>query len=163
MIKSLFTVLIVFSFFSASHSQKVEVIKVPELERMIQNKNDGIRIINFWATWCKPCVAEIPYFEKLNYHPDFPDVEVIFISIDFVEELESSVEKFIRKKNIKSEVFLLDDIDYNSWIDKVEKSWSGAIPATLIIDGKSGKRKFYEGEFKEGDLEMAVDDFRTSL
>ncbi|MFC2124843.1 TlpA disulfide reductase family protein [Bacteroidota bacterium] len=161
--KGLLTILFVPIFFFASLAQEAKVIKVTDLERMIHSKEEGISVINFWATWCKPCVMEMPYFEALNQSSDYPEVTVQFISVDFVENLESKVKKFIRKKNIKSEVFLIDNIDYNSWIDKVDKSWSGAIPATLIIHGQSGKRKFYEKEFKEGELEKIVNEFRTSL
>ncbi len=160
---SLIILVIALSFSLISNAQNVKVIKVPELESMIQNEEEGITIINFWATWCKPCVMEMPYFETLNHSSDYQEATVLFISLDFVENLETKVKKFIKKKNIKSDVFLLDNIDYNSWIDKVDKSWSGAIPATLIIHGKSGKRKFYESEFKKGELEKVVDEFMTSL
>jgi len=163
MIKALLTILIVPLFFLVSHAQKVEVIRVPDLERMIHNKEDNIVLINFWATWCKPCVTEMPHFEALSEHPDYSDVIVKLISIDFVENLESKVERFIRKRNIRSEVFLIDNVDYNFWIDKVDETWTGTIPATLIVHGKSGKRKFYEKEFKGEELEMAIDDFKASL
>jgi hypothetical protein len=106
---------------------------------------------------------EMPYFEKFNYDQAFPDVNVIFISLDFIENLDSKVRKFIIKNGIQSDMYLLDDIDYNSWINKVDKNWSGAIPATLIIDGKTGKREFHEAEFSEGELEKIVKDFKTSI
>ena len=144
-----------------SVGQDIQVIKFPELEKMINDKHDTLMIFNFWATWCKSCVVEIPYFESLNH--EYPDIKVVFVSLDFVEDLDSKVKNFVNRKGIHSQIVLLDDIDYNSWINKIDENWSGAIPATLIIDGKSGIKKFYEREFKEGELETVVDEFRTSL
>ena len=77
------------------------------------------------------------------------------INLDYADKLDK-VNEFMVRKNIQSDVLLLDDIDYNSWIDKVDKSWSGAIPATLIINPRTGKRKFVEKELKEGELENLI-------
>ena len=66
------------------------------------------------------------------------------------------VNEFIARKNIRSEVLLLDEVDYNSWIDKVEKEWTGAIPATLVFDPNTGKRRFVEKELKPGELEELI-------
>lgn len=145
----------------SSFGQDIHVIKFRDLEKMINDNHQMIMIFNFWATWCKPCIVEMPYFESLNH--EYPDVKVVFVSLDFVEDLDSKVKNFVNRKGIYSQVVLLDDIDYNSWINKIDQNWSGAIPATLIIDGKSGIKKFYEREFKKGELETVVEEFRTSL
>lgn len=102
-------------------------------------------VVNFWATWCIPCVKELPYFEEAKAHYDGADVEIILVSLDFDTHLDSKVIPFLEKKKIKSTVVLLDDPDANAWIDKVSPEWSGAIPATLVIRGS--KRAFYEQSF----------------
>jgi hypothetical protein len=61
---------------------------------------------------------------------------------------------------MKAEVLLLDEIDYNSWIDKVDKRWGGAIPATLVINQKTGKRKFIDKELAEGQLEELISELK---
>ena len=133
----------------ASFAQKpiVEIIKFDKLEQHIAQEKGKQQIINFWATWCAPCVKEIPYFEKINN--ERPEVEVLLVSLNFSDEIDK-VHKFIETKSIKSKVVLLDEVDYNLWIDKIDKSWSGAIPATLFVD-KQNKRYLKEGEltFKE--------------
>ena len=136
-------------------SQEVRVIKYPDLEKIIAQDNGKIKLVNFWATWCRPCVAELPQFEYLANKYGRNQIEIILVSFDFVEELENKVIPFIKKKNINSEVVLLDETDYNAFIDKIDASWSGAIPATLILDYRNDKRKFFEKEFKEGELEKA--------
>lgn len=132
---------------------ELKIIDVPELEKiMVQSEGDNLKVINFWATWCKPCVKELPYF--VNAQNQFPDVEFIYMSIDFSENA-AKAEKFAQKKKLNpSGLYLIDDVDYNSWIDKVSPEWSGAIPATLIM--KDGKKYFYEKEFHEGELEELI-------
>ena len=136
-----------------AQSGELKIINVPELEEiMVQAKGEKLKVINFWATWCKPCIKELPYF--VNAQSQFPDVEFIYMSIDFSENA-TKAEKFAQKKKLNpSGLYLLDDVDYNSWIDKVSPEWSGAIPATLII--KDGKKYFYEKEFHEGELEELI-------
>lgn len=107
-------------------------------------KDDGIYVFNFWASWCKPCVTEMPAFETLANDFRLNKVSVIFISLDFKRDLET-VEKFVTEHQIKSKVYLIDEPDYNSWIDKVSPQWSGAIPATLISNGI--RKDFYEQSF----------------
>ena len=136
-------------------NQRVEVVKFDALEDLMTRKSDKIEVINFWATWCAPCIKELPYFESLN--ADQGDkYKVTLISLDFADEFDKKVKSFIEKRGLKSDVLLLDEIDYNSWIDKVDSSWSGAIPATLIIDSNSGKRKFVEKELEEGELQTLI-------
>lgn len=132
-----------------------KIIKWDGLEAVINKDTEKLQVINFWATWCAPCIKELPYFEALN-EASARQVDVTLISLDFADEFEEKVLPFIAKRNIRSQVMLLDEIDYNSWIDKVDPSWSGAIPATLIINPSNGKRKFLEKELNEGELSTLV-------
>jgi len=126
------------------------------METILNPDNDTTYIFNYWATWCKPCVKELPFFEKLSVNYSDKKVKVIFMSLDFKRQFESTLLPFLQKHNISSDVYLIDEMDYNSWIDKVDPSWSGAIPATLILNSKSGIRQFYEKEFVYEELENLV-------
>ncbi|WP_274476049.1 TlpA family protein disulfide reductase [Mangrovimonas aestuarii] len=122
------------------------------------NKNDGkTYVVNFWATWCAPCVKELPHFESLNKNLNKNGVEVLLVSLDFPHQYDSKLKPFIKKNNIKSEVLVLDDPDMNSWIPKVDKNWSGSIPATIIYNGKD--RKFFERSFTYDELKNEVEQF----
>ncbi|WP_296623062.1 TlpA disulfide reductase family protein [Marivirga sp.] len=155
--KFILSIFLLTSIFSTTkiwaQNGELKIIDVPELEEiMVQSEGDTLKVINFWATWCKPCIKELPYF--VNAQNQFPEVEFIYVSIDFSENA-SKAEKFAQKKNLNpSGLFLIDDVDYNSWIDKVSPEWSGAIPATLIM--KDSKKYFYEQEFHEGELEELI-------
>lgn len=132
---------------------QTKVIKIKALEALMKKTEGPIQVINFWATWCGPCVKELPWFEQVNANDT--QVKVTLINLDFVEKLDK-VDGFIARKSMKSENFLLDEMDYNSWIDKVDKSWEGAIPATLIYNPTTGKRVFTQHELKEGELEQLI-------
>ncbi len=140
------------------NSKKVVSLNFEELERQyLQKKNDSIYVINFWATWCKPCIKELPAFERLASDYSDKKVKLLLVSLDFPDKLESQVIPFIKKNNIQSEVVLLDDSDANSWIPKVSPQWSGAIPATVIY--KKDIRKFYEQSFTFEELETGLKTF----
>lgn len=133
-----------------SASYDVPVYDYEGFEKYLESYDDSkTLVVNFWATWCIPCVKELPYFEEAHAYYKDTDVKVILVSLDFDTQLESRVIPFLKKKEIKSTVVLLDDPDANSWIDKVSPDWSGAIPATLVMQGT--KRAFYEQSFHSFD------------
>lgn len=118
--------------------------KFDAFEKAVLKEDDNTYVVNFWATWCAPCIKELPYFEQL--HKDNPKVKVILVSLDSRKDLEKKLIPFVAKKQLTAEVILLSDKDYNAWLDKIDDSWSGAIPATLIISGK--RKLFAEREFE---------------
>jgi len=146
-------------FASASHAQNVTVIKYAELESMLSSKSDTTLVVNFWATWCAPCVKELPYFEELQVKHAKEKIKVVLISLDYNSLLEKKVKPFIAKTGIKSaKVFLLNESDPNVWMGKVAPEWSGAIPFTLIINGTK-ERKGYERPFTLAELETELRSF----
>lgn len=136
-------------------AQNARIIKLSELEDILKAKTDKIQVINFWATWCAPCVKEMPIFEKAN--KEITEAKVTLISLDLnLDPAPEKVYRFIERKKLASTVFLLDETDPNFWIDKIDKRWSGALPATLVLNTKTGKRQFVEHELAEGELETLI-------
>ncbi|MEM9990444.1 MAG: TlpA disulfide reductase family protein [Bacteroidota bacterium] len=101
---------------------------------ILERANDTTYIINFWATWCKPCVEELPYFEQLQAAHTEKAIQVILVSLDFKMQLERKLKPFVESRGLLSQVVVLADSDYNSWINQVDPEWSGGIPATLIYN-----------------------------
>jgi thiol-disulfide isomerase/thioredoxin len=152
MSKLVFLCLLILSI--CSYAQQAEVIKFDRLRSLLEEKGEKVQVINFWATWCAPCVKELPLFEALTARNE-PAIKVTLVSLDFADEIKK-VNSFISRRKIRSEVLLLDEIDYNSWIDRVEETWGGAIPATLFINQRTGQRKFVDRELKDGELEEII-------
>ena len=146
--KFLLAVLFILSASFYVRAQNIPSLNFAQLDAKIRNEDRGqVKVINFWATWCKPCIEELPYFERL--HKDFADknVKVLLVSLDM--EAKRAV-MYKQKKHIQSEVVYLDDVDQNAWINKVSSDWTGSIPATLIIL-PDGTEKFYEKKFSSQD------------
>ena len=142
---------------SSVFCQTADIIKLADLERLMEEESHPIHIINFWATWCAPCVKELPIFEKITAEKR-PGVKVTLVSLDLdLDPNPEKVYKFIARKNIRSEVLLLDEADPNSWINKIEKQWSGALPATILINHKTGTRTFFGKALHEGQLEQFLE------
>lgn len=127
------------------YNQNVKLLNINQLNERIKNGKDSTYVVNFWATWCAPCIKELPHFEKLKVEHKSEKLAVLLVSLDFKSKLESNVIPFVKKKNLKNEVFLLNESDPQQFIDRIDPSWSGSIPATLFIKGD--KRKFAESEF----------------
>lgn len=138
----LFAVMFLFSV--QIQAQKIAVYdNYAALEKAVLSDSNTTYVVNFWATWCAPCVKELPHFEQLN--SENKKVKVVLVSLDFKNQYEAKLLPFLKKKAIKSEVVLLTDKDYNTWLPAVDKDWSGSIPATLII--KNDKKVFVEKMF----------------
>jgi len=156
MSKRLLWVLLLFCLpLAISAQEKVKTIKLAQLNEWIGDESGDLYVINFWATWCRPCVAELPYFEQINQEMGEQGVKVHLVSLDFVEELEK-VERFAGKKKLASSVFLLDETKYNDWIDKIASEWSGAIPATLFVNKSENIYEFHEGDLSLEELREKV-------
>lgn len=123
----------------------IKVVDFNGLKPYLEKENDTTYIINFWATWCAPCIKELPYFQKIN--DEFADkkLKVLLVSLDFERQIESRLVPFIKKHKVIPEVIVLNDPDSNGWIDKVDQSWSGSIPATIFYN--KSLRMFFEKEF----------------
>ncbi|WP_316766734.1 TlpA disulfide reductase family protein [Pedobacter frigiditerrae] len=145
-----FFLICTFSFANA----QVKLLTLSELDRRIAKGKDTTYVINFWATWCGPCVAELPSFEKLKKEYFKRPVKVILISMDFKSKLKSDVIPFVKKHKLKSEVYVINEADQQAFIEKVDKKWSGSIPATLVA--MRTRRLFFEKEFANNELEDLV-------
>lgn len=127
---------------------KGQIISFKEYQNLIK-ESDKTLLVNFWATWCKPCVEELPYFETIQKKYADDNFEVILISLDFLEEYDSKFLPYLKDNQIVSTTYLLDYSNNKNWINEVNAQWSGALPATIIYSN-NGKTNY----FKEGDLSL---------
>ena len=145
---NILVLLLCLNAFTSANAQKPAVYKINDLLKRIHNNSDTTYVVNFWATWCKPCVAELPEFEKLHQDSKTKNqkVKVLLVSMDFVEEIDKKLKDFLDKNKYTSEVVLLDEVNGNDFINKISEKWSGAIPATLITTKDKTRNYFHEGK-----------------
>lgn len=126
--------------------QKVRSVKIEEVEQLISSSN-GPLVINFWATFCGPCIKEMPYISSItdSVNKTTP-VQLVYISLDLKEAYPKRVEDFLQKRNIKDSCLWLNETNADHFCPKVDEKWSGSIPATLFINNKTGYRSFLEQE-----------------
>lgn len=146
-------VFFLFLFWGTAPCQTVNLITIDQLNERINKGLDTTFIINFWATWCSPCKKELPYFIQFENDYKKDKLKVLLISVDFKSVINSSVVPYLKKIKKRHDLFLLDEKSEQEYIDRVDKNWSGALPATLFI--KAGKRKFFENEFTYPQLVMS--------
>lgn len=140
--------------YSCTQNPYVASVSYEELKPMLYQKGNATYVVNFWATWCAPCIEELPYFEALNAQKD---VNVLLVSLDFPKHKTTRLLPFLKTHNIQSEVVLLDDANENVWINAIDSTWSGAIPATIFYN--QHKRDFYEQSFTQDELNQIVSTF----
>ncbi|RAU84507.1 TlpA family protein disulfide reductase [Pontibacter arcticus] len=144
------------SMAAPASAQSIKAIKFDGLQQLRNQPHDTLYVVNFWATWCKPCIKELPYFEAVTEKYKNQPVKVILVSMDAVEDLDTRVKNFVQKRNLKSKVVLLDEVDANAWIDKLEPKWSGAIPATMVFNNKRKQYEFVESELSAEQLNALI-------
>ncbi|AFM05166.1 Thioredoxin [Bernardetia litoralis DSM 6794] len=156
--------LICFSFIKESNflegnTQIVTPIDKAQLLELTQKEDDSLYVINFWATWCAPCVRELPHFNAAN--KKYTDkISMKLISMDFDNQLEERVIPFFSRKKFSDytmDKYLITSIDYDSWMSKIDKDWSGSIPATLFYNKTKNIYHFHEGDYKEEELYHTID------
>jgi thiol-disulfide isomerase/thioredoxin len=151
---------LVFSDSQATEANKeVKPITIAELQQRLENTNGELIVCNFWATWCKPCIEEMPYFEELQAKYANQKVKVLFVSLDRPSTRQNRVEKFVNSQGIQSEVVLLDEpnLSQDEWISLINKDWEGDIPATLYVNASKNISQFHTGSYENfAELEEKV-------
>lgn len=106
---------------------------------------DTVYVFNFWATWCAPCVQELYVFDDLAEQYAGKPVKILMVSLDFRDTYPYKLQGFVKRKHMVPTVAWLNETDPNIFIPRIEESWEGSIPATLVIRPGTG-RKFTEGQ-----------------
>ena len=151
------SLLLLVMFFSCrqANTQSIPKWKVTDLEEYIA-KSDAPTVVNFWATYCGPCLKEIPYFQEVVKQYEKKGVKLLLVSLDFKESFPDKISSFADKRKFKSPIVWLDETNADYFCPKVDSKWSGVMPATLFINNKKGYRSFFEEEMSKEKFETEI-------
>ena len=146
---------------ASAGGQAIKSVKITDLENIITGSKTPL-IVNMWATWCMPCIEEIPYFIKevdkhnASVKSASDSILLLLVSVDFKEAFPAAIGSFARKRKFTAPIVWLDETQADYFCPKIDPQWSGAIPATLFINHKSGYRKFFEEQLSHEELKKEI-------
>lgn len=140
-----------------TRAQEIPSYKAEQVMNRLGANEDTLYIVNFWATWCGPCIKELPEFDKLAEKYKGHPVKILLVNMDFKNDYPSKIQKFISKKKLTHEVLWLNESKPNDFIPKITNEWQGSIPATLLFYKKKSWKKFYEGMVKSEQMTVLID------
>jgi thiol-disulfide isomerase/thioredoxin len=135
--------------------QAIPKWSIDDLTRYMQNEKKPV-IVNLWATFCKPCVAEIPYFQRITDSAAAGKVDILLLSLDLPNDYPDKIRDFATKQGFHAPIAWLNETDANVFGPKIDSTWTGAIPSSIFINPATGYRKFYEGELSPAQFRKAL-------
>ncbi len=151
----LFILFASFFYLNETTAQDIPKWKLADLQAAIKGAEKPT-IFNFWATFCKPCIEELPYFQELTKKYDSAGVRLVLVSLDLPEAYPARITKFAQKQKITAPITFLDETNADLFCPAVDPKWSGAIPASLFINNNTGYRKFFEDQLSKEQLEKEI-------
>lgn len=140
----------------------VKLIAGSDLTPLAEGLHGKPALVNVWATWCEPCVKEMPDLVRFyNQHKD--RVAFLSLSIDFPDDAETRVKAFIEKTRIPFPVYVLDAVppeEVTAALAIADTGWDGALPATFLLapDGTVRRHWFEAVTFET--LDRALSEMR---
>lgn len=133
---------------TAYYKNQIPKVKIGEVVKMMDTSTMPL-IVNFWASWCAPCIHEIPWFEKNVKEYAEKGVKLILVSLDFKEDYPLYLGSFVKKSGYSSQILWLNETDADVFCPKIDTAWSGAIPATVMVNNAKKYKAFYGGQLTE--------------
>ncbi len=152
--KNLF-VFCLFFLITQVYAQNIEKVTIKDVVHFIDTTQQPA-IINFWATWCTPCVHELSYFENEIKAVAGNSVKVILISVDYADDYPKTIAKFVQQHGYNATIWWLNETNAADFCPKIDRSWNGNIPATLMVNPITKYRKFYNRQLTAPQVPLAV-------
>ena len=154
--KRVIILMTVIFFAITANSQPIPKMKMADVVKSFSNGTDTVYVVNFWATFCKPCVGEIPYFINIVKKYAGQKVKLLLVSLDLPSYYPAKIKAFAKQHRFNTNIAWLNETNADIFCPMIDEKWSGAIPATIIVNGKTGYKKFFEDEITAAQFEKEL-------
>lgn len=156
LMKKLLPLLLIIIFGCDKSGLKLKTVDASDINNQI-NKHKGSEavLINFWATYCAPCIEEFPMIVDLSEKYKEKGMQVYFVSADWLDR-EKEVMAFLIEKNVKGLSFIKEEGNDNNFINEISREWSGALPFTIVYDKSGNLSDYWEMKKNKDRFESAI-------
>lgn len=140
---------------SLGSSAQIPSCTAGQLAQRVQHP-DTVYVVNFWATWCAPCVQELPAFDTVQEYYQGKPVKVLLVSLDFKDDYRKKIPDFVAKKHTKPDILWFSETDAEVFIPKIDNRWTGSIPATWIVSKGNGYTTFLDRTVSAAELKTLI-------
>jgi thiol-disulfide isomerase/thioredoxin len=153
--KIVFSILFSISFYGG-FSQTIPKLTMDDVLKMADTSSVPL-VINFWATWCHPCIDELPWFEKNVAAYQHKHVKLLLVSLDIKDDYPDNIAKFAKAHGYTSPIVWLNETDVNAFCPKLDAAWKGTIPVTLMINNHKHYKQFFNQQLPEPRLKLELE------
>lgn len=148
MIRKITLVIVTVFCIQLCFSQNIRKVRLDDITALMDTSTTPL-IINFWATWCQPCVHEIPWFEKNIEALQGKKVKLLLVNLDFLQYYPKAIAAFAKEHGYHSEIVWLEDMNREDFIKKISNRYSGTIPISILVNNARHYRRYFEQQLPE--------------
>lgn len=135
----------------------VKVVKIQDLLKVFKASRGSVTVLNFWATWCKPCLEEMPELVRFYREHQSKGVSFVSVSADHPDDLMERVRPYVERQRIPFAVWVVGGESPDELVQAIDPQWQGSLPATFVFDASGTRRQAWYGKVEFSDLAGAVD------
>ena len=140
---------------SLAAQAKLAPVDQASYPKLVASHKGKVVLVNFWATWCKPCRAEMPQLSKLAQSLKARGFDLVMISNDEPEQ-EAAAMKVLKDDGLAGPSYIKKVADDDQFTNSVHGGWFGTLPGLFLYDRNGKEAKFFVGETSMKDLEAAI-------
>ncbi|MBT4318253.1 MAG: TlpA family protein disulfide reductase [Candidatus Marinimicrobia bacterium] len=154
--KKIFLLLLILFLGCNNSDIKLKTVDASDINNQIKkHKGSKAVLINFWATYCVPCIEEFPMIVDLSKKYSEKGMQIYFVSADWLDR-KKDVRDFLLEKDVKGLSFIKEEGNDNNFINEISREWSGALPFTIVYDKNGNLSDYWEMKKNKDRFESAI-------